>query len=240
MAEDKKTSWRDLFVSPPVIGAIISSTVAVMLFVVPRLLDDSATNPVPVAEPIPTQAAVAALPSPTEAEAALEIPTELATSTTIPEPTTVPPTMTVPPTITAPTATDVVAPTATTPPTNTASPPANVLLLFDDVAFTLYNQSSDTLSISNMSFRSVNGRWDGSQWGNVAASLPPDNCLRMRDTTSGQRQPPAICSNLYGFQEVGGSALFWLDVESFEVLNGSTVIATCPTAEGSCAVYVEP
>ena len=143
--------------------------------------------------------------------------------------------------IAAPTSTPTqtsVPPTAT--PTQTPAPPDNVLLIFDDVAFTLLNQSGRTLSFSNVRFQSAVGGWNAVQWGeSLAASLPANNCLRLRDATSGERQPPAICGNLYGFQLVGSTALFWLGVESFEVLNGGVVIATCSTATDTCPIYIE-
>lgn len=226
MAEEKKTSWRDLFISPPVIGAIISSTVAIMLFLVPRLLDNATSTPIPTTTSTSDEIAVVVQPEATHVE---EESNQVAS---------VPATDTPVLTSTPPQATLTQAPTVTL--TQTLAPPDNVLLLFDDVAFTLYNQSGRTLSLNDVRFQSAIGGWDAVQWGdNLASALPEDNCLRLRDATSGERQPPAVCGNLYGFQLVGSTALFWLEVESFEVLNGDVVIATCLTTTETCSIYIE-
>jgi len=235
MADEKKTSWRELFISPPVIGAIISSTVAIMLFVVPRMLDDSASTPAPTATPPATEIAVVVQPDPTDIEITEAEPTEEEVPT---QAEAIPVTTEPMPTDTPREVQATLVPT--TAPTQTPAPPDNVLLLFDDVAFTVHNQSEGPLSLSDVRFQSANGSWDAVQWGpSLAQALPADNCLRMRDTASGQRQPPAICGNLYGFQLVGPTALFWLEVESFEVLKGDVVIATCATATATCPLYLD-
>jgi hypothetical protein len=122
------------------------------------------------------------------------------------------------------------------PPTALASQPANVLLLYDSVSFTIVNQSSVSLSFSNISFTSTSAAFDGSSWG---SSVPSGYCLRLRDATVGQRQPPSECNgNIYSFLEVGGGAIFWRGVDSFEVMQDRQRIAICSVAAERCEIYV--
>ena len=231
MSDENKKSAQELFVSPPVIGAIITSTVAVLLTVIPIVLSNrNNTPPTPVSPTnTPTEQVAESIPlspSHTAVEAQAVNPTEPAI---LPSPTELPRSATPNP----PTATPV-------PPTDTPPPPANVILLQDDASFTFYNQSGGMLDISNISFRSSNGSWDALNWGpSLAANLPDDNCLRVRDITTGERQAPQICGSLFGFQLVGASALFWLNVDSYEVLSDGQVIAVCQTSAETCPVFIE-
>ena len=129
-------------------------------------------------------------------------------------------------------------PTATSiPPTD--PPPANVLLLYDDASFTVYNQGSEQLSIGSLRFQSDSGNWDASRWGNsLTDNFATTNCLRLRDSNSGQRQPPAICGTLLGQQLVAGNTLFWLNTDTFDVMVDGSIIATCSTTEESCGIFV--
>lgn len=234
--KEKETDLKSVFISPPVIGAIISSMVAVALAIIPSLLSNQSGDAIVITPtPPPTQVIAAPtqpLPSVTPLPAQpTTAPTTVAAQPTQTQPTQPPPTATNPP----PTATNP-PPTATDPPATT---PPNVILLFDDVAFTIYNDTQQTLSLAGVQFRSENRRWDATDWGaGLAASFPSDNCLRMRDATTGNRQPPAICGNLLGFVEVGGSALFWLEGDTFEVRQNGTWLATCNTARDRCPVHI--
>lgn len=252
---------KDTLNSPQVIAALITSTVAVILAVVPTLINNS-SQPSPTSIPIteavvevivPTETPTIAL-SPTdenntEAQAVATDTTEPPTTTSVPptdEPPTatsipstkVPPTSTpIPPTKAPPTSTPI-PPTATSMPA-TDAPPANTLLMYDDVSFTIYNQGSQQLAISNMSFQSSSGSWDASQWGvALTDKFAVSNCLRLRDVNSGQRQPPAICGTLLGLQLTSGSTLFWLNVAEFDVLIDGSTVATCLIADESCGVFV--
>jgi len=169
------------------------------------------------------------------------------------------PTATPQPTLVVVTATPEMIPSQTTAPTNspTLTPlavptllpisqpeltlvPSNILLLYDEVSFTLRNQSDQAVSLEGITFRSPAGQWEARDWGpGVYINVPAGKCLRLRDATVGQRQPPAPCRDqIYGLQEVGTSALFWIGVESFDVLRGGEVIAGCRIADGSCSINV--
>lgn len=219
---------RSILLSPQVFAAIITGGIGLIVAFIPIL---TANNNVP--EPtIPVAVVITATPMPpTATDAPTDAPEEVvvtdegaedSTSETAAEPTDVPATAT------------------PIPPTATPAQQANLTLLWDEVSFTLYNRSGAMLNISDVSFRSSNGNWMASQWGvALSDSVPANNCLRMRDVSSNNRQPPALCGNLLGFQLVGGSALFWLNVPSFEVLDGGVVVATCETASGECGIFVQ-
>lgn len=114
----------------------------------------------------------------------------------------------------------------------------NLEVIFDEVSFTLRNISSVPLNLNGLVFRSDSGQWQATQWGTLINNMPQDNCLRLRDNASGQRQPPAVCSNLLGLQLVSGSALFWLNVSTFDVVYNNNVIATCVTSSSPCLVAI--
>jgi hypothetical protein len=130
-------------------------------------------------------------------------------------------------------------PLPTQPPA--ASPVSgNILLMIDEVAFTLVNQSPQTVSLEGIVFSSANGTWEARSWGpSVFDRLPAGQCLRLRDATVGQRQPPAACRDrIFGLQEVGTAALFWIGVETFDVVRGGETLATCRVSDGECLIAV--
>lgn len=125
-------------------------------------------------------------------------------------------------------------------PTEQSAAPANVRLIYDSVAFTLVNESGDTLSLENVSFRSSAGSWDARMWGpSLYDRLPAGQCFRLRDRSAGQRQPPAPCVNkIFSLIEVGSTGLFWVNVPEFEVMRNGEVIATCAFESAECAIYI--
>ena len=224
--------------SPQVLAAIITALAALIVALVPLLTNNATTAPIPTPTVAPTSMPTSTPVSPTDIPtAALMPPTDIPTVILV-----------LPTTANLPLATVTAFPLPTEitlmpsePDTSQAEVgSANVLLMYDDVSFTIYNQDDRTLSISDIRFSSSSGRWDGEAWGpSLARSFPADNCLRLRNAASGQRQPPAICgSNLYGLQLVGPQALFWLNVDAFEVAHNGEVIATCRADAGSCEVSV--
>lgn len=216
-------SLQEKLTSPPVIGAMISSTVAVMLALLPGLLSQS-DAPAPAATPISSTQVAEVFASATPQPATDVLIIAEASSTPL--------------ALTAIPVDTVVEPTVRAQPDNTA-PQANVLLLYDDVSFTVHNQSGQRLDVASLNFQSPEGRWETEGWGiGLVSDFPPNNCLRLRDMASGQRQPPATCGNLWAFQLVGDSALFWLDVGDFEVWYNGAQIATCSTAATSCPIFI--
>ncbi len=215
---------ESLLKNPQIIATIIGGIITLIVAVVgilPALLNNKEPAPqvVIVASPVPATATV----FPTAAAP------EEATATTVEI---------------LPTAAATIAPTTPPEPTQTPAERAtavpNVLLMVDDVSFTVLNQSGRTLSLEGIVFRSSGGEWDARKWGpSVYNSLPAGKCLRLRDAASGNRQPPAACgSQLYGLQLVGNSAFFWIGVQSFDVVYNDLVIATCVISDQSCAIAV--
>lgn len=223
------------FQNPQVIAALIGGIVTIAVAVVglvPVLLERAEPTVTPIIVTATSESVLVAqnpasnTPSPTEAP-----------STEAPRP--AEPTRTETPAPPSPTSTPTVTPASETPlPSATDAPPGNVQLLFDDVSFTVLNQDTRTVSLEGVVFRSASGEWDARMWGiTLYNSLPPRNCLRLRDSAAGQRQPPAFCANLYGLQLVGTSALFW-KAERFDVLRNGEVVATCEVAAASCMIYL--
>jgi len=222
---------KSTLTNPQVVAAFISGIVALILAIVPTLLNNTATSS-PTETPAPITVAVESV-----SEQPIATPTEIPiTPTTIatnePSPTEV--------AVILPTATftEIPIPTAT-PLQATEAPPANVLLVYDEVSFTIYNQSAQTLSINDLHFRSANASWDATKWGpSLANNFKENNCLRLRDINSGQRQPPSFCGTLLGLQLIDSSLLFWANATDFEVFKGNTRIATCSTDTDTCAIFV--
>jgi hypothetical protein len=124
-------------------------------------------------------------------------------------------------------------------PIATVAQPISLTLMYDDATFTVLNQSLSTVSLEGVSFRSSIGQWDAAGWGtNIYNSLPSSMCLRLRDFSAGERQPPPSCSQIYGLIETQGSSLFWLNVDQFEVVVNGTPLTTCFTAAGTCPVSI--
>lgn len=130
-------------------------------------------------------------------------------------------------------------PTALSESQETPSEP-NVLLIFDEVSFTLVNVSGSTLSLKDLKFRSDSGKWDAKTWGGptVYNALPNDLCLRIRDSAAGNRNPPGECKDLHGLSITGGDALFWRGVGEFEIRQKKDLLASCKTDTDRCAIFV--
>ncbi len=114
----------------------------------------------------------------------------------------------------------------------------NVLLLYDDVSFSLLNQSGQTLSLEGVNFVSSAAQWEARDWGvSLYTSIPNGMCLRLRDAAVGNRTPPQPCRDkIYGLQVVGHTGLFWIGMESFDITRNGEVLATCIISQGSCGV----
>jgi len=218
--------------SPQVVAALITSTVAIVLALAPTLLNNPATSS-PTETPAPITVVDESIAEhPTNEPIATATTVTVSTSTDEPMPSETPSIL--------PTTTYTLTPIPTetlVPPTE--PPPANVLLVYDDVSFTIYNQSAQTLSVNDLQFHSSTASWDAIKWGeSLASNFPANNCLRIRDVNSGNQQPPSFCGTLLGLQLVDTSLLFWINTDEFEVRHNGTPIATCSTANESCAIFV--
>ncbi len=257
MSDPTPPKPEPLLKNPQVVAAIIGGVITLVVAIVgvlPVLLNKSAPTPQPIvllvtATPVPATDAPTVIPNTPVPVAATAIPVD----------TSIPPTLLpiatqalqqveavtqLPPTFTPAQANTPIPPTSTTaapspaPILPTAVP--NVLLLYDDVSFTLANQSGGKLSLEGVTFHSDRGDWDARRWGpSVYNSLPAGKCLRLKNAGVGNRQPPAPCTNsIYGLIEVGATAQFWAGVDSFQVLYNGQVIATCMVSSRSCPIAI--
>lgn len=122
-------------------------------------------------------------------------------------------------------------------PAATQPPAPNVLLIYDDVSFSLVNTSGRRLSLANVVFQSGSRSFDPVGWANYRR-IPNNNCLRIRDAGAGNRNPPGECRELLSLLLIGQTAMFWTESDMFDVLQGSSVIATCTTDTDRCAIHV--
>lgn len=229
--------------NPQVVAAIIGGIVTVVVAVVsiiPAIITTQHETPIVVTATPPPVTTVAlvlpdVLPSATPVVPTTEpaVPTSAQVQLTpivFPSPTTETelPTPIFPPTAAAP----------ETPPTQAAA--SNVLLMYDGASFTVLNQDTRSLSLEGVFFRSSAGEWEARRWGpGLYNRLPAGRCLRLRDASVGQRNPPAPCVNkIYGLQEVGTPAMFWRNVERFDVVRNEQVIASCVVADQQCSIYI--
>jgi hypothetical protein len=217
MENDKPPKSDSFLGNPQILAAIIGGAVTIVVAIigiVPALVNNK--------------------PTPTPAPTIIVV-----TATTLPpENTQIPPTLTSIPILAPTDAVQTPLPISDTV-TNLPQPtPAkgNILVFYDEVSFTLQNQSVQKVSLDGIVFRSTAGQWEARTWGpGVYNALPAGECLRLRDATVGQRQPPSPCRNhIFGLQEVGTSALFWIGVDQFDVLHNETIIATCLIADTTC------
>lgn len=232
--------------NPQVVAAIIGGIVTVIVAivgVVPVIINSQKTTPVVVtATPPPATTVALVLPEvipsatavaptvqpvvPTSAQVQLTpivFSSPAADTATSPLPTPIFPSATTSPEV---------------PPTQAAA--SNVLLMYDGATFTVLNQDTRKLSFEGVFFRSSAGEWEARRWGpSLYNSLPAGMCLRLRDSSVGQRNPPAPCvSKIYGLQEVGIPAMFWRNADRFDVVRSGQVIASCVVADQQCSIYI--
>jgi hypothetical protein len=231
----KTADWRSPQVILPII-ATLSTVIVAIIGVVPAILEANK----PDATPTPIVIVLAATPIPVE-------PTQVISTTVVVAPTSVVPLSKptdraelVAAVTTAPTLTPTLLPTET--PVVNVEPTAvpNITLFYDNDSFSILNASGSRASLEGITFRSSAATWDISPFGGLMKALPNNKCLRMRDATVGNRQPPTACgSTMYGFLEIGPNVMFWKNVDQFEVLRNGSVIATCDAATEACPIYVE-
>ena len=211
--------------NPQIILALISggvTIVAAFIGVLPHLLPAS-----PTVTPTMTPIVVTATSASTSIPVATNVPLA---NTQIPEP--------AQPTLIS---LAVTTPSTATPNTNPiVNSTPNVKLIYDKASFNVLNLSDHPMSLAGITFRSTSGTWDARKWGpSIYTNLPVANCLRLRDASSGQHTPPAVCANrIYGLIEVGSTAMFWANTDYFDVVRNDQTIATCDTSSGECSVHV--
>lgn len=192
------------------------------------------TFPTSTQTPIPT-----ALPSST--------PVTPVASPTPPNLSTAVPTQTVAPfaTITAmPRQRIMPAPTATSP-AQVQSEQVDIELQWDQQSFSLLIVAGQSVDLSRLRFESAAGslsaqRWQTADLRYALSAFPNGDCLQVWGLGSIQfPSKPSDCTYRQAWIAVGSTAIFWRDVELFEVFNGDARVAMCNAARGQCAVNLQ-
>jgi hypothetical protein len=242
-------SSANAWANPQVLIALITGIVTVLaafIGILPTLIEANQPTPTPTPTHTPTPTlTLTSTPAPPPTEAftltlaptltpVSDSPTDVPASEPTSAPTSVPPTLE--PT-TAPTSAPTSAPTDAPPAAPTASNPPNALLIYDDASFTLVNVSGRNLSLAGVRFRGGGVAFNSTGWANNTR-IPDGNCVRLRDTAAGQRNPPGECGALLSLLLLDRDALFWIGTDSFEVVRRGVVLATCATDTDRCAIYI--
>jgi uncharacterized protein YkwD len=134
-------------------------------------------------------------------------------------------------------------------PTNTSLPPTvgatataivnpSLTLLYNDRALVIYNASSSPIDLSNITLVSSSGRIAISAWTAVASfpvsAFPSGHCLAAQ-APNAATLPTNACKYIRSSITISASRIFWTK-ESFTIVRGSTVLATCQPGDGRCDV----
>ncbi|MBK9124492.1 MAG: hypothetical protein IPM16_15440 [Chloroflexi bacterium] len=230
-----------VFGHPQIIAALITGMISIVVAVVgiiPALMDNDGEIPTPTV-------AAAAVSSPTYEPSPLLAPTDPPLEPTT-APTDVPTDVPTNQPVAAVTSLPVLPVTPVTgetiPPTvEGATLPPNAVLIWDQDAFNVVNESGARMSLARVRFRALSDRstrWRAEDWGPVHETLPDGQCLRLRDASVGRRNPPPECAGdrLYALFEVGPSVIFW--PAGFTVERDDIVLATCTSSP--CEVHIPP
>lgn len=223
----RHTPSSRVFGHPQIVAALITGIISIVVAVVgiiPALLEDDAEAPPPTVAVVVLSSPIT--PPPDTPVAPTVAPTDhpVAAVTSLPVLPVTPVTgETIPPTLEG------------------ATPPPNAVLIWDQDAFNVVNESGARLSLARVRFRAVGDRsvrWRAEDWGPVHETLPDGQCLRLRDAAVGRRNPPPECAGnrLYALLEVAESVIFWR--AGFTVERDDVVLATCTSSP--CPLYFPP
>ncbi len=117
---------------------------------------------------------------------------------------------------------------------------------YDDRTFVLYNNSGQTVDVSDLVFEldGTNVTFSAMSWRPGSASpeaLPNDDCFQIWTTRFSQLPPPGYCDSRHAWRSVSPDEAFWLEtdtVSEFLVRNRveNTELATCEIAAGRCDI----
>lgn len=194
-----------------------------------RAVQDGRIDLTPPERKAPVVVSTPAAPDSTQSSDTVGLPTAFPTNT--------PPFVTAEPTI-----------LATAFPTNTPLPTAaptgepDVILLYNQRAFTLFNATNGPLNLSAVRFEGANGslnapRWDTEFATASVASLPSGDCVRAWswDDSSDHPQPPE-CGFVRSVLTLSPTSLFW--TADFTVLVAGNPVASCSAIAERCEVYL--
>jgi hypothetical protein len=238
--------------NPQIMAALITGFISLMVAIVgivPALVEASKDDPTPTPPPA---AALVATSAPTNTLVAQVEPTAAPTSTPVPPTATTEPvgqpnivpvgsTSTSLPVIgSSPVPADPqpTADTSASTSNETVAQEPNIRMFFDNRSFTIRNQGGGKKSLTGVSFYSDEGRWDASQWGLIHEKLTNKDCLRMRDVSTGQQNPPSECQDLLALLLVGPEVIFWRDADGFRVARNGVEIGVYTVSP--CDLYLPP
>lgn len=162
------------------------------------------------------------------------VPTATPTPTNTPTPLPTAPLITNTPTLT---------PTPTYTPTPTTPPPPELLLIYDNVSFTIVNTSGRNLDLSAIHFEGAGAElysqwWLGPINASLLARIPRDTCLitYVSALSPSAPPPPAECARVTATRgRLSTTQRFWLG-DTFTVLQRDNTAGTCTGGEGRCIV----
>ncbi len=154
--------------------------------------------------------------------AATAVATELAVST--------------PAATTAPTESATATPVPTAAATATPAGVAGLALIYDKNTLTLINTTANLFDITGLGLRGVEGSIATTSWSNVSPFKPtafkPLACLQVQ-VNGANPLTPTDCKNVQSVVILSRRNVFWTS-DSFSVLRGAAVIATCSANAGRC------
>ena len=135
-------------------------------------------------------------------------------------------------------------PTLTPFPTFTPTPtplPKNIILLYTDEMFILYNGGSDFIDLSESRFQRDDIAFVGRFWEEVSeglniSALPPNQCLMIQAETDVIFDAPEQCLAVRSIVLEPDPRYFWLD--DFEMSIDDKVVASCEGDAESCQIIL--
>ena len=110
-----------------------------------------------------------------------------------------------------------------------------LVLIYDALSLTLYNQSNAIVDTNNLHFISVsdnNVLYSSDEWVNDG-TLTASQCVQVWSLGTGYPSPPENCESRRAWRQIAPARVFWQSQSAetyFEVHYGDALIATCETA----------
>ncbi len=117
--------------------------------------------------------------------------------------------------------------------------PGAINLIYYKGVLTVISTSANA-DLSDLHFRGSGAQFDAVTWEQVVGglnigALPQGHCLQVGLRSLGDFSPPPGCNYLRSIVTVGDDRQFWAG-ESFEVLVGDIIVASCAAGVGQCSI----
>jgi serine/threonine protein kinase len=115
---------------------------------------------------------------------------------------------------------------------------AGIVMIYDGDTFVMYNRGTSAVNIGEWMFVQVNVsgiEYDAAQWADNGGSidnLNANECVQLWRITLANFPAPDDCAIRAAWRSVGQRRWFWISSSAgatFEIREGDTVLATCPT-----------